>query len=121
MVEDMIELQLPELPKGWLWNVKLREHDYGLGPETLMEIRAEKGIYVSQDRKEYASEVFSTGDFALGRYKDYDHLVNQVQKSVNELADRVTSSVYHRETVEDAVKHILEVFASNSLHLEGHE
>lgn len=117
-----MRLNLPKLNFGFQWNVKVRERDFGVGPELELVVTAERGIYSDQSGGMLPYEVVNGGFVPVERCHNHDELIVAVQQIVDELAARIRTWESSRRTRNDALKHILDtVNASrdviNSLHL----
>jgi hypothetical protein len=105
-----IRLNLPKLDFGFQWNVKLRERDFGVGPELELVVTAERGIYSDQSGGMLPYEVVNGGFVPVERCHNHDELIVAVQQIVDELAARIRTWESSRRTRNDALKHILDTF-----------
>ena len=107
-----LKLEIPPLPDGFQWNVKIEYTDYGSGPEKEIVIYAQRGIWVSEDGKEYPGDSYSSGGTPIDKYYDYDELITAVQRQINYLLTRIQDRNKLEKTIGDAIDDIFEAFAN---------
>lgn len=102
------------LPNNWQWNIKVNTKNYQGEDEVEIEVRAERGVWVSEDGRVSSNCSMSSGSIHLFPTKDYDTIIEEVQRAVDRLEEGIKYWDVYELTPVDALRDIIEVFATHT-------
>lgn len=110
--DGSLKLDLPALPGEWHWNIELKEHDYGIGPELELILKAERGVYrrITHDGEDdYFGpwEIVNSMSVPVERARSYDELIVAVQQEADDMVTRINDWDKKELTRDDALRHIV--------------